>query len=99
MKLSHRRFECSKCGISVNDKPDLIADIKNRNLPQSEAIVIIEDSRKDAPEISQICPQCGNNRAFRWISTLSGEHAGIKLERTVEHYRCIECKHSWAKTR
>jgi DNA-directed RNA polymerase subunit M/transcription elongation factor TFIIS len=99
MKISNKRYECSKCGNSVGAIPNLAEDKKNKSLPQSEAIFIIEDSRKDAPEISQICPKCGNNRAIHWSSTFSGEHAGISQERTVKHYRCTECKHSWAETR
>ena len=98
MKISNKSYECIKCGNSIHIDDEYIRTDKAK-IPQSEAIYVIKDSRKDVPEISQICPKCGNNRAIHWISTFSGEHSGINQERTVEHYRCTECKHSWAETR
>jgi len=41
------------------------------------------------------CPRCGNREAYRWISSFSGEHAGVRRERDIEHLRCTRCGHSW----
>lgn len=98
MKIYKKRYVCLKCGNSIHTDDEYVRSDKI-NISQFETVYIIEDSRKDIPEINQICPECGNNRAIHWITTHSGEHAGINQERSVEHYKCTKCQYKWAKTR
>ena len=98
MKISKKNHVCLKCGNTVRANSDLI-DVTKAKLPEKEPIFVAKDSRKDALEKSKKCSQCGNDRAIYWVSIVSGEHAGVRQERTVEHYRCTKCQHTWAETR
>jgi DNA-directed RNA polymerase subunit M/transcription elongation factor TFIIS len=62
--------------------------------PDKSYGIIVEYS-----QISQTCPNCGNNQVIHWVSTLSGKQAGIIQKRTVEHYRCMDCPHRWFEKR
>lgn len=62
----------------------------------SSAVFVVDKSDVDYAKVSRECPECGNDEAFHWVSTLSGEHAGIRRERTIEHFRCTRCSHSWS---
>jgi hypothetical protein len=31
------------------------------------------------------------------ISFISGEHAGVRQERSMERFTCAKCGHSWTK--
>jgi len=62
------------------------------------AIHVVDSSKADYVKVSRMCPKCGNSEAYRRFSRISGEHAGVRRERTVEHFTCTKCSHSWAKT-
>ena len=87
-----------KCGNSIKAETGFIKFAKAK-LPEAEHIYVIDDSLKDSPKTSRQCPKCSNNQASYWLSTISGEHAGIRQERTVEHYRCTNCNHTWTETK
>jgi DNA-directed RNA polymerase subunit M/transcription elongation factor TFIIS len=92
-----QKYVCLKCRKSISVKGiDKIVKTVTSDL---EPIYVIEDSMKDVSEVSQTCPRCGKKQALRWLLTFSGEHAGIKQERTVEHYKCVECKNTWTETK
>lgn len=48
--------------------------------------------------VSQLCPNCGNTAAFHWLSRISGEHAGVRRERTITRFRCTKCSHVWTQS-
>ncbi len=98
MKLSKKGYVCSKCGNIIQATAGLI-EVEKFKIPESEPISIVDDSRKNFPKIDRICPNCRNPKAFHWFSTVNGEHAGVKQERTVEHFICTECQHTWTITR
>jgi DNA-directed RNA polymerase subunit M/transcription elongation factor TFIIS len=92
-----KKYVCLKCKKFVPIKAiDKIEKTANSEL---EPIYVIEDSMKDVSEVSRTCPRCETNQALRWLLTFSGEHAGIKQERTVEHYKCLKCKYTWTESR
>ena len=64
----------------------------------SAAIFVADKSEDSRAKVSQTCPECGNDKAFHWFSRISGEHAGIRRERTIEHFKCAKCFHSWSKS-
>ncbi|MCW4053232.1 MAG: hypothetical protein NWE78_08520 [Candidatus Bathyarchaeota archaeon] len=76
----------------VGEKPTLV-----RHKDSSDAIHVIDRSREGRRRISRVCPKCGNNKAYHWVSRVSGEHAGIHTERTIEHFRCTRCSHTWGR--
>jgi len=93
-----RGFSCPKCGDLVRAKTGLI-EVRKISPAESEPIYVVEDSGREASRVSRTCPRCGNDQAVDWFSSISGEHAGVRQERTVEHFRCTRCLHSWAETR
>jgi len=98
MKTTKRGYLCSKCGILVPARTGLI-EVKRADLAESEPIYVVEGEGREATKVSRICPRCGNDQAFHRFASISGEHAGVRQERTVEHFRCTTCLHSWAETR
>jgi transposase-like protein len=49
-------------------------------------------------KVNETCPKCGNPEAFRNVSVVAGEHAGIRQERSVERLKCTRCQYSWNRT-
>jgi DNA-directed RNA polymerase subunit M/transcription elongation factor TFIIS len=95
MKKTKNGFLCRKCGNIVHVR----IQTKNTDVMERPSSIYIVDSSEDKyVKVSQTCPKCGNSEAFRWFSGVSGEHAGIRRERTIEHFRCTKCLHSWSKT-
>ena len=95
MKKAKNGFLCRKCGNLVHTR---IQTNDMKIMGRSSSIHIVDSSEDEYLKISQTCPKCGNGEAFRWFSGVSGEHAGIKRERTVKHFKCTRCSHSWSET-
>ena len=92
-------FVCRRCGnlIPVDTRTRMQTE-EMASTERSSSIHIIESSEDEYVKVSQVCPKCGHDEAFRWFSRVSGEHAGIRRERTIEHFKCTKCSHSWSKT-
>lgn len=97
MKKTRDGFECRKCGNVVHVSTGIQTE-NMKKIDRSSSIYVVDSSEDEYVKVSQVCPKCGNEEAFRWFSGISGEHAGIRRERTVEHFRCTKCSHSWSKT-
>ena len=93
MKKTKNGFLCRKCGNLVHAK----IQTKDTKIMDSSSSIYIVDGSEEYVKVSQVCPKCGNNEAYRWFSGVSGEHAGIRRERTVEHFKCTKCSHVWSK--
>lgn len=89
-------FVCLKCGDVVLSNA-VTRPEKVRKKEGSDAVYVVHGQSDEYVRVSQKCPECGNGEAFRWFSRISGEHAGVGTERTVEHFRCTKCAHSWSK--
>jgi len=98
MRLSKDHYVCLNCGHRV---PAPRESLEERPTAHSDArpVTVVDAVSEDLPTISRLCPKCGHQQAYRRVSTLTGEHAGVKQERTVEHFRCTLCQHIWAETR
>jgi transposase-like protein len=97
MKMLGEGWKCGECGDLVPVKVGSPArDMRDRE--PGGNIYIIDRSEFGSRKVSQLCPKCGNPEAFRWISRVSGEHAGINTERTIKRFRCPECSYSWTET-
>ena len=86
---------CRKCGnvIHANDK----GLRKLAKSSRSDIISVVADSMSEYSKTSRSCPKCGNKVAFHWFTSVSGEHAGVGRERTVEHFKCSKCSYEWIK--
>jgi len=95
MKRTAEGFICTKCGKSVPAESEKRMAGSRKNV--TDGIYVVDQSVNRRARISQVCPKCGNGEAFQWVSSISGEHAGIRRERTIEHFTCTKCSHSWNK--
>jgi len=96
MKKTKNGFSCRKCGYLIRANTGL--QTEEMKMEHTDSIHIADSSEDEYMKASQTCPKCGNPEAFRWYSGVSGEHAGVRRERTVEHFKCTRCSHSWSKT-
>ena len=94
MELTPRGFLCPQCG---NEQSADVIEVNKTRESDLEPVYVVRVSRNDSARVNQICPMCGNNEAYRRVSLSLGEHAGVKQERTVEHFKCTKCSHSWTK--
>ena len=85
---------CPKCKKLIRSKPR--AEVRSVKKKDSGTIYVVAKSEESYAKVSRTCPKCGNQEAFHWLSTISGEHAGIGRERTVEHFKCAKCAYSWS---
>lgn len=89
-------LQCPKCKTVTRTEPK--AEVKAEKTKGPAAIYVVDKTRAEHTKIARTCPKCGNDEAFHWFSTISGEHAGIRRERTMEHFRCAKCLHSWTES-
>lgn len=97
MKRTKDGFVCPRCGTVVRSSVR-IESLQKAKANASSSIYVVSDVSENRENVSQTCPKCRNEEAFHWVSTISGEHAGVRRERTVEHFKCTKCSHSWTKS-
>lgn len=97
MKKIKNGFLCRKCGNMIHANAEMPSEKVNKT-EHSSLVYVVDSSEDEYVKVSQECPKCGNREAFRWFSVVSGEHAGIRRERTIEHFKCTKCSHSWTRT-
>jgi len=97
MKETAKGFRCPRCGKVTASKSHVTHAQKISRKRVSSDIYIVEKPRDHHAKVVQPCPKCGNQEAFHWVSSISGEHAGIRRERTIEHFQCTKCSHAWTK--
>ena len=94
MRETPAGFVCSKCGNQVKAE---IVDIRKIDTRNGSAVVDVLDSSKlEYNKVSAVCPRCGNHEAFHSLGLVSGEHAGVRQERSMQRYTCTKCGHSWS---
>ena len=94
MRAEKGGFKCSKCGHTI-----LAESIEVKTIEQQapSPIAVIGDSETEQAKVQETCPACGNPEAIRSISFVSGEHAGVRQERSMERFKCAKCGHTWTK--
>jgi len=97
MKRTKGGFLCPRCGNVIRSSA-AIESVQKVKTDTSSSIYIVSNMPENREKVSQTCPKCGNKEVFHWFSTISGEHAGVRRERTVEHFKCTKCPHSWTKS-
>jgi len=87
-------LQCTKCGNTV-----LAENVEVKTLEQEDIapIEVVDESKVERAKVIETCPKCGNSEAVRMISFVSGEHAGVRQERSMERFTCSKCGHSWTK--
>jgi len=95
MNTSPQGYLCPKCGSEI--EADEI-EVKREKKPQAEPVYVMDGSNTTNPIVNQTCPRCDSTEAYRIVLTTQGEHAGVKRDRAVEKYTCVECGHAWTQT-
>ncbi len=86
---------CSRCRNRVDVN---IVEVEKMHHSDTSSVDVASRSEMRYVKVNQVCPQCGNDSAFRYLLYTSGEHAGIKQERAVEHLKCTKCSHQWSRS-
>jgi len=98
MKETAKGLLCPRCGRLLPSETQAKRALESPESKRNSSIYIVEEDKERLAKVVQSCPKCGHKEAFHWISSISGEHAGVRRERTVEHFRCAKCSHSWTKS-
>jgi DNA-directed RNA polymerase subunit M/transcription elongation factor TFIIS len=94
MHVTQKGYICPKCGARATTN---IIEIKRVVKPVEEKVYIMEKRRDETVIVSRTCTQCGNKKAFKKAFSIQGEHAGVKHDRSMVHFRCTECNHTWTE--
>jgi DNA-directed RNA polymerase subunit M/transcription elongation factor TFIIS len=96
MTITKEGLLCPKCQNVVRAKTAAPPEKRKQGL-DSDGIYVSGNSADSYTKVARVCPQCGNQIVFHWLSDSIGEHAGVRQERTVEHFRCTKCTYSWTE--
>ena len=94
MRATKDGFQCTKCGYIILSES---VEVKTIEQHVPSPIAVIGESEAEQAKVHETCPMCGNPEAFRSISFVSGEHAGVRQERSMERFKCTKCGHIWTK--
>ena len=97
MKRTKDGLTCPRCGNVVRPSAGT-ESVQKVKTNKTSSIYVVSSTAENREKVSQTCPKCGAKDAFHWFSSISGEHAGVRRERTVEHFKCTKCSHSWTKS-
>jgi DNA-directed RNA polymerase subunit M/transcription elongation factor TFIIS len=95
MEIKDKGYSCPKCG---GVAPIEIIEARKANPSNSTPIYVVDGVQREDRRVYRRCPECGNNEAFYWSHQISGEHAGVKQERTIEQFKCTKCLHIWGES-
>lgn len=98
MKETAKGLLCPRCGRLLPSKTKTKPTPEITENKRNSSIYVVDENKEQLAKIAQSCPKCGYKEAFHWVSNISGEHAGVRRERTVEHFRCAKCSHSWTRS-
>ena len=94
MKTNSQGYICPRCGAEI--EADFI-EVSREKRDRAEPVYDMDNSKTTGPTVSRDCPQCDCKEAFRTARETQGEHAGVKQDRSVVRYSCVECGHSWVQ--
>jgi len=93
MRGTNQGLICTKCGNQVKTE---IVDVVRINSKSSSSVDVVDSSKMEYKKIAKTCPRCGNGEAFHSLGLVTGEHAGVRQERSMERFTCTKCGHSWS---
>jgi len=93
MKKTKEGYQCTKCGNQIQAE---LVEVLKIDAPDKPAVEL-ETPKQEYLKVAETCPRCGNGEAFHSLGLVTGEHAGVRQERTLERFTCTKCGHSWSK--
>ena len=94
MATTPQGYLCPKCGAKVEVET---IEVKRERRPRVEPVYEMNGSKATNPIVNRDCPRCDSKEAYRTVRDTQGEHAGVKQDRSVERFTCVECGHSWVQ--
>ena len=94
MKKTFDGFTCPRCDHHVESAS---FEIQRPSRMAPEPVYVLDSNKSKDQTVTQSCPNCDGNEAYRTILTTQGEHAGVKQDRVIERYTCVKCHHTWTK--
>lgn len=94
MGTTPQGYLCLECGARVD--ADTI-EVRRERRPRVEPVYEMDGSKTTRPVVNRDCPGCDSKEAYRTVHATQGEHAGVKQDRSVEKYTCVECGHNWVQ--
>jgi DNA-directed RNA polymerase subunit M/transcription elongation factor TFIIS len=96
MQETNKGFSCTKCGNLVTET---IVEVKRIEPPESSPVEVVDKSKREEEftRVRETCPRCGNPEAYHSLGLVSGEHAGVRQERSMERFTCTECAYTWTR--
>ena len=95
MQRTTKGFSCVKCGNEIQEQ---VVEVRRMGNSDRSSVDVVAASEAGYVRVAQRCPRCGNPEAYRLVSVVSGEHAGVRQERSIERLRCTNCSHSWTRS-
>jgi DNA-directed RNA polymerase subunit M/transcription elongation factor TFIIS len=94
MGTNSQGYLCPRCGAEV--ETDTL-EVSRERRTRAEPVYDMNASKMTGPIVNRDCPQCDSKEAYRTVRETQGEHAGVKQDRSVERYTCVECGHNWVQ--
>ena len=94
METTPQGYLCPKCGAET--EADTL-EIRRKRRPRVEQVYEMNNSKSRSPVVNRDCPLCDSKEAYRTVLATQGEHAGVKQDRLVERYTCVDCSHTWVQ--
>jgi DNA-directed RNA polymerase subunit M/transcription elongation factor TFIIS len=94
MRATKDGLECTKCKYKATSET---IEVRTLIPPEVSPIAVVSDSAAERAVVNETCPVCNNPEALRNRSFISGEHAGVRQERSIERFTCTKCGHSWTR--
>lgn len=94
MGTTSQGYLCLRCGAEM--EADTM-EVRREKRSRIEPVYEMDSSKTTSPVVSRDCPLCDSKEAYRTVRVTQGEHAGVKQDRSVERYTCVECGHSWVQ--
>ena len=95
MKETRDGLVCSKCGHQL--KTEIVDVVKIAPRPSSAGVVdVLDPTKLEYRKVAKVCPRCNNKEAFHSLGLVSGEHAGVRQERSMQRFTCTKCGYSWS---
>ena len=83
-------LKCNSCGYSDESTDNTDYKIAKEVKSSDETVKIIGEDIDIRPTTTEVCPECGNDKAYYEIKqTRSADEAPTRF------FTCTECKHSW----
>ena len=82
-------LKCNSCGYERNLTEENEYEVSGK-INETENVKMIGEDVDVGPITTEVCPECGNDRAtYKLLQTRSADEAPTRI------FTCTKCKHTW----